>query len=876
MQAIGGAVAVVVGAYVFNSNVPAAGGMAPTIVKATIVQHSHIVVAESVFAYCSAASFTGGSSSGSLGVSSVFGGALALLHAAQVSEFIGGSLLPPKASILAGTDLTVFISNSNFFECSALSNSTSVRPGSANGGGGAVYASSVALLNFSVSNSSFSSSSVAVAFGTTGAPSNSSGGALAVDASGSSYSVVAIASCIFFNCTARGANIANMAVRGGAVAVYRATSVSVVSSTFTNCSISAASPSSSVQTAVVSGGAGMSVVLAQNVSIERCLFDATGGQDDSAISTGLLVLASNSQRSMINTQSASFKSSSVALNVQCVSGDGSTNVLCPQTGPLLSVAQLNVSQLASQYQLNFNATGSSLMLLQQNVGLESSNSFIECYDIQFAVFKKQSQTSLQYVDYSCSPCPSFQIARTSSVARLATVSTALSIDTCLNPSSALSSTLSCPFGVDFCSTILNVTSGFWTNYTPAGQLNNVLRCPTGYCGCGSELACPLYPPLSIDYRPEDALCNGNRTGVLCGGCKQNFTQSLDGVTCMSNDECAKNVVWTWVVTLIGFAAYAAYTVLTSLKEDDGLITCMIFYGQMSLFASYQRHTSSTVDSTSSSAASSWFARISQFESITSIYSRSCYGLDMGAYAVTAAQLSGPAIVLVLSVAVTLVLKRAQSFMQRRNINVKVSVSATLSTVTLLLFSSVTTISFKLITCPKDLDVIFIDGTEPCYDAKWKGLVAVVVILCLFPVLFVAALRWKRLPPKIRTTLCSAYLEPKYYWGAVTLTFRLVMSVVYAGIQASPSIAALVQLALCFAMLLLLMYQRPYRIDSTYHFDVLCHVCLIMQFVLEVLDRATESLGISINPSNPFSRSLDIAYQTSFGMRCTSTASLLFL
>jgi hypothetical protein len=874
MQAIGGAVAIVVGAYIFNSQ--GSNGFISTIFDTTIVQHSHVVVTESVFAYCSATSFTGGSSSASLGVSSVFGGALALLHAAQVSEFIGGSLLLPKAPILAGTNLTVLISNSNFFECSALTRSTSVRPGSANGGGGAVYASSVALLNFSVSNCSFSSSSVAVACGATGAPSNSSGGALAFDASGSSYSVVAIASCIFFNCTARGANIANMAVRGGAVAVYRATSVSVVSSTFTNCSISAASPSSSVETAVVSGGAGMSVVLAQNVSIERCLFDATGGQDVSGTSTGLLVLASNSQRSMVSTQSTSFKSSSVALNVQCVSGNGSTNVLCPQTGPLLSVAQLNLSQLASQYQLNFNATGSSIMLLQQNVGLESSNSFIECYDLQFAVFKKQSQASLQYVDYSCSPCPFFQIARTSSVARLATVSTALSIDTCLNFSSELNSALSCPFGVDFCTTILNVTSGFWTNYTQAGQLNNALRCPAGYCGCGSELACPLYPPLSIDYRPDDALCNGNRTGVLCGGCKQNFTQSLDGVTCLSNDECANNVVWTWVATFIGYAVYAVYTVHASTKENDGLITCVIFYGQMSLFASYQHLTSrSSVDSTSSSAASSWFARISQFESITSISSKSCYGLDMGAYAVTAAQLSGPAIVLVLSVAIALVLKRVQ----RRKNDVKVSVSATLSTVILLLFSSVTTIVFKLVTCRSvsdDLNVIFLDGTQSCQDAKWKGLFAVVVILCLFPVLFVAALRWKRLPPNIRTTVCSAYKELKYYWGAVTLTFRLVMSIVYAGIQASPSIAALVQLALCFAMLLLLTYQQPYRIDSTHHFDVLCYVCLIIQFVLEVLVRATESLGISVEPSNPFLHSLDIAYQTSFGMRCTSTASPLFL
>ena len=127
--------------------------------------------------------------------------------------------------------------------------------------------------------------------------------------------------------------------------------------------------------------------------------------------------------------------------------------------------------------------------------------------------------------------------------------------------------------------------------------------------------------------------------------------------------------------------YAVYTVLTSLQQDDGLITCVLFYGQMSLFASYQRLQSSVSADTSSSAVSSWFARVTQFESITSLYSRTCYGKDMGAYAVTAAQLSGPAIVLVLSVAITLALKRAQSFFQQRNFNVKVSVSATLSTTT---------------------------------------------------------------------------------------------------------------------------------------------------------------------------------------------------
>jgi hypothetical protein len=44
------------------------------------------------------------------------------------------------------------------------------RPDTANGGGGAVYANSVALSNFRVSNSNFSSSSVTSACGATGVP----------------------------------------------------------------------------------------------------------------------------------------------------------------------------------------------------------------------------------------------------------------------------------------------------------------------------------------------------------------------------------------------------------------------------------------------------------------------------------------------------------------------------------------------------------------------------------------------------------------------------------------------------------------------------------------------------------------------------------
>ncbi len=197
---------------------------------------------------------------------------------------------------------------------------------------------------------------------------------------------------------------------------------------------------------------------------------------------------------------------------------------------------------------------------------------------------------------------------------------------------------------------------------------------------------------------------------------------------------------------------------------------------------------------------------------------------------------------------------------------------------LLLFSSVTTVAFKLVTCAKITDqvtdnVVFIDGTVKCYDSKWKGIIAVIVILCIFTLVFAAALRWKRLPHNMRAAVCSAYSESRFYWGAVTLFFRLVMSIVFATVREYPSAAALVQLFLCVAMLILLMYQKPYRTVSTYHLDVLCYASLIVQFGFEVIVRESDSLGVSPGTDNPFAGVLTAAAEVSAAMRYVQPSSI---
>jgi hypothetical protein len=142
--------------------------------------------------------------------------------------------------------------------------------------------------------------------------------------------------------------------------------------------------------------------------------------------------------------------------------------------------------------------------------------------------------------------------------------------------------------------------------------------------------------------------------------------------------------------------------------------------------------------------------------------------------------------------------------------------------------------------------------------------------------FAAALRWKRLPHNVRAAVCSAYSESRFYWGAVTLFFRLVMSIVFATLREFPSTAALVQLFMCVSMLTLLMYQKPYRAASTYHLDVLCYVSLVMQFALEVLVRDSDSLGVSPGTDNPFFNILNAAIEVSLSLRYVQPSTFVLV
>jgi hypothetical protein len=833
VQVIGGAVAVFVGAFVFNFGSLAV--QSTTYADATIVRDSDITLAGNAFLNCSSISLTVGLFSGSFGSSSVYGGAFAILQSAKVFQFTSGLMSPPPALILSGTSLTVKVLNSTFSDCSALSNSTSTRPGLANGGGGAMYVNSVALSSIIVRDSTFESNSVFVACGATGAASNSSGGALSVEARRASQSVVEVESCSFFNCTARGASIANLAVRGGAVAVFGTSSISITGSNFTNCSIAGAL-SASMRGIYVSGGAGISAVLSDNVFIDRCHFDASGGQDASETSIGVLVLASNADRSAVNISQTSTTSSSVAINVRCVTTDSFASDSCSQSGPSLVLLKSNISQQIMVLKEDFNVTGSALISLQSGISPLFLDSRLNCVSsLDFAASKKSSEITAS-VDFSCSPCAPYSISLSAREVLLEQLARSTG-DSCR----ILETGNRCPFGVEKCSTFVTVVRGFWANFssrTPS-NLTSVIRCPRGYCDCsGSESACLLTPLLSIDRRP-DPLCSGARIGFLCGGCPPNFTQSLNDKNCVSNEVCSKNLGWLWALSILAYAAYSFYIVMSSRTFGVGAFSCLVFYFQVSSFAV------NTDKSDGSVAILEFF----QVQPLLSQYEGACFAPSMSAYDATAAKLTGPSLVVAFTAGWTGIIQVLQPRLQQRNIDITVSFGGTLAAAGLFMFSSVSKVIFTLVECSSydGEGVIFIDGTVPCNDTRWKALIVVAALLCLCPLAFAYALHHNKLPQSTRDVVCGKLTEAAFFWGAITLAFRLLMSATQFLRVESPNLMACVRLMLSVGMSLLLVFLRPYVRMRTFWVDVSCYICLIAQFSVQTIQSTREHLRVLHQP-----------------------------
>ena len=106
--------------------------------------------------------------------------------------------------------------------------------------------------------------------------------------------------------------------------------------------------------------------------------------------------------------------------------------------------------------------------------------------------------------------------------------------------------LQCPFGAD-CTRNIRAKRNFWgfkkTNNPPA---LNFTMCPLGYCR----------PPDKTNFHEEYNGCQGNRSGAICGQCKEAYTEALYSTNCRPSHECKD--YWFWPVALAYVFLMALY------------------------------------------------------------------------------------------------------------------------------------------------------------------------------------------------------------------------------------------------------------------------------------------------------------------------------
>jgi hypothetical protein len=115
---------------------------------------------------------------------------------------------------------------------------------------------------------------------------------------------------------------------------------------------------------------------------------------------------------------------------------------------------------------------------------------------------------------------------------------------------------------------------------------------------------------------------------------------------------------------------------------------------------------------------------------------------------------------------------------------------------------------------------------------------------LFPVAFFAALWWNKLPANARAVVSCNFTEPVFYWGAVTLFFRLLVSITQFLRVEFPNLLAFVRSFLSTGVFFLLVNLRPYVDERTFWVDVVCYVCLIAQFGLQIFAAEREFLAVA--------------------------------
>ena len=332
-----------------------------------------------------------------------------------------------------------------------------------------------------------------------------------------------------------------------------------------------------------------------------------------------------------------------------------------------------------------------------------------------------------------------------------------------------------------------------------------LHCPFDYCQPPNE---KVWINLNVP-KGADVQCAFNRSGILCGACKEGLSLALGSSHCLP---CSNN--WLALVILFALAGIAlvAFLLVCNMTVAEGTINGLIFYAN--IIATNQAILTPTDESNVLSIFVAWLNLDLGIET--------CFFNGMDSYAKVWLQLAFPLYVIFLVVVVIVICEHSEKI--TRLLSRKNPVT-TLATLILLSYTKLLTViiaAFSFTTLESHDDsrkAVWLIDANVCYF-EWKHVLLFTTALFILTVgtlytLVLFSLQWlmrvsnrpifKWVNSPRLLPLMEAYHGPynvkHRYWTGLLLIVRVLLYLVYAlNIQGDPSVNLLTILCVCITLL----------------------------------------------------------------------------
>ena len=132
-----------------------------------------------------------------------------------------------------------------------------------------------------------------------------------------------------------------------------------------------------------------------------------------------------------------------------------------------------------------------------------------------------------------------------------------------------------------------VEEGYWFGTLPSASNNTrtygVFPCPFGFCNFSDHCSSERCGNRSYfcDLSEPNALCYGNRGGVLCSQCAQNYSFTFDAVDCAPSEDCHSGYIAGMIGLVLLFWALLVGVLLMVVYLDlligSGRLYCFVFF-----------------------------------------------------------------------------------------------------------------------------------------------------------------------------------------------------------------------------------------------------------------------------------------------------------